>query len=587
MCGVVGVFNTVDLLSDAHKSELILARDKMFSRGPDFGGAFLNKSIGLGHRRLSIIDISADSNQPLSSNDGNLIIVFNGEIYNYLELKKTQFSKTEIFKTNGDTEVVLKLYQKYGRNVVNYLRGMFAFAIYDTEKSELFIARDHFGIKPLYYCFYNDVFYFSSQVKSLRKFQDIPDNVSSAGLVGYYLMGSVPEPHTIYENIKALPSGSTMIISREGVKEKYKYFDLRDNNIDVNDKNFSNIDLSYLFQDSVKFHLISDVPISSFLSSGIDSSIISAFAAQYSPLSTVTLGFDEFKGKHLDETVLARKTANHINSQHSEHYILKKEFNANFQHIIDAMDQPSIDGVNTYFVSKIASQLGFNVALSGLGADELLNGYGTTDWIKKYLSFQKYVPFARKINKQLLNLYGSSFLKEINPKYFGLLNNSGSIAEAYLFKRSYCLPHEIASFLDRDIFKSGWEELNIIETFNKSIMGVNNVYKMVHILETDNYMKNQLLKDSDWASMAHSLEIRVPFVDVELHKAIYPFLGKEILNKKPLFKLAQEILPDAISKRKKTGFGIPTSKWILEDSNITNFNDPRIYGKHVLDKYFL
>lgn len=573
MCGIAGIFAYRESAPPVDERELLRIREAMIHRGPDGAGLWISndRRIGLAHRRLSIIDVSDASSQPLSTPDGKFWISFNGEIYNYVALRAELKSKGHVFRTTGDTEVLLHLYMEYGEDMVTHLRGMFAFAIWDETKQALFLARDHFGIKPLYYADDGSTLRFASQVKALLKGSAIPCEPDYAGIVGFYLWGWVPDPFTTYASIKGLPAGHTMWITRSKQPSLRKFFDLSEeySTHRQNPRKQSEIDrqheLAEAIRDSVKHHLVADVPVGVFLSAGLDSAVIAGHASEinHSPLKAITLGFREYEGTNTDEAPLAAAFAGMYQMEHHVSRVTCGDFEFERERILDAMDQPSVDGVNTYFVSKAAASAGLKVSLSGLGGDELFGGYPSfqqVPQIVRLLGFGKHVPSLgqafRRVSKPLFRLFTS-------PKYASALEYGGSLAEAYFLRRVLYLPWELDDLFDPQILREGLERLDTIDTLACSVRGISSDRDAISILESSFYMRSQLLRDSDWAGMAHSLEIRVPFVDVGLLRAILRLGNKPT----PISKLnVASTLPRPLSKahlhRAKTGFATPVREWI-------------------------
>lgn len=563
MCGIAGIFNYHSDKKVSHDT-LAAMNQHMQSRGPDGAGIWLNnnKSVGLAHRRLSIIDLSQMANQPL--HDETLSIVFNGEIYNYKILRDQLIQKNHQFKTHSDTEVLLKLYREYGVDMLTQLRGMFAFAIWDEKNQTLFCARDPFGIKPFYFSDDGYTFQFASQVKTLLPY--VKPTLCNAAQVGFYLLGSVPEPHTLYENIHALPAGSYCLIQKNKKRVQKEYYSIRaafinaENNINTNVTS-----LTESLYDSVKYHLVSDVDVGVFLSAGIDSSTLVNIASEIaSPPKTMTLGFSEYKGTDKDEVPLAELIAQHFKTHHQTQWLSEEIATAQKEKIFSHMDQPSIDGINTYFVSMLASQLGMKVALSGLGADELFAGYAHFSLIPKAMRVAK--PFS---------WFGKPFrycMKgRVHPKKASLLEYGFDVPHAYILARGLFLPWELENVLDREVIKNGMIELNLFERLKQDCAGIQSVRFQISALELQWYMRNQLLRDSDWASMAHSLEIRVPFVDVRFFENIIQLIARNLLNKNDLAMAPNRKLPDAILHRKKTGFNIPVTTWFGKTNDMKGF----------------
>ncbi|HEB56059.1 MAG TPA: asparagine synthase (glutamine-hydrolyzing), partial [Gammaproteobacteria bacterium] len=388
MCGIAGIFSYSDAANQVDPEELLRIREAMVSRGPDGSGLWVsaNKRIGLAHRRLSIVDLTKAGAQPMTTQDESYHVVFNGEIYNYRELRGSLEIKGYIFRSNSDTEVLLNLYAEYNTDMVEHLRGMYAFAIWDVKKQSLFLARDPFGVKPLYYSNDGQSFRFASQVKALLKGGRIIDAAPQpAGHVGFYLWGYVPEPYTLYKGINALPAGTTLWIDSTGQKNFNQFFDLSREMANAEElaretpaiSGYAQEHLRNAIKDSVQCHQIADVDVGLFLSAGLDSTTLTALAAESNNnnLKTITLGFEEYKDTDNDETILAAVVAQNYGTHHRTRFLSKQDFIESMDDFMTAMDQPSIDGVNTYFVSKIAKEAGMKVALSGVGGDELFGGY--------------------------------------------------------------------------------------------------------------------------------------------------------------------------------------------------------------------
>lgn len=573
MCGIAGIFAYRESAPPVDEHELLSIREAMIRRGPDGAGLWVSsdRRIGLAHRRLSIIDISDASNQPLSTPDGRFWISFNGEIYNYAALRSDLVARGHVFRTAGDTEVLLHLYMEYGEDMVTHLRGMFSFAIWDEIRQGLLLARDPFGIKPLYFCDAGGTLRFASQVKALLKSSAIPTGRDSAGIVGFYLWGWIPDPFTSYEAISAVPAGHTMWVARNTAPRIRKYFSLADEYLThgENPRERTEIDRLYelaeAIRESVRHHLVADVPVGVFLSAGLDSAIIAGHASliSRSPLEAITLGFNEYDNTEIDEVPLATEFARAYGMAHHVSRVTRDDFEAERGLILDAMDQPSVDGVNTYFVSKTAKTAGLKVSLSGLGGDELFGGYPSFQQVPKIVrlfGFGKRVPSIARASRR----FSAPFFKLFtSPKYASALEYGGSLPEAYFLRRALHLPWELDDILDPRVLKDGLDRLDTINVLGRAIRGVSGDRDAISILETSCYMGSQLLRDSDWAGMAHSLEIRVPFVDVELLRAILR-LGN---LPAPIAKMdVASTLPKPLSPlhlhRAKTGFATPVREWI-------------------------
>lgn len=577
MCGIAGIFSYRNNGSLINKEELLQVRDAMIPRGPDGYGLWIsqNKNIGLAHRRLSIIDLSDAGAQPMTTEDGKSLIVFNGEIYNYRDIRARLVKKGYRFHSQSDTEVLLHLYAEKGMDMIHELRGMFAFAIWDEDKKGLFLARDPFGIKPLYYADDGKTLWFASQVKALIKGKGIDTAYDPAGHVGFFLWGHVPEPHTLYKAIRSLPAGSYIWVDENGHKTLKNYCNILDIFKEAN-KSISEFKKEEMHEhlrsallDTVQHHLIADVPVGTFLSSGLDSATITALVADAKPedLYTITLGFREYEGTRNDETPLAALVARHYESRHQTIWVQKEDFKRSYEHLVNSMDQPTIDGVNTYFVSKVAAKTGLKVCLSGLGGDELFGGYSSFQDIPRLVRTFRYFQSIPLMGKSFRIITAPVIKYFASPKYAGLLEYGGNYGGAYLLRRSLFMPWELPKLLDGDMVREGWRELSTLLCLNETIKNIKSDYLKVACLEMNWYMRNQLLRDADWAGMAHSLEIRVPLVDIILLKKIAPFLAGDLPPTKMDTAIAPvKPLPNVILNRRKTGFSIPVHEWIMREN---------------------
>jgi asparagine synthase (glutamine-hydrolysing) len=595
MCGIVSIFSYNNGNSPVDREELRRVRDYMISRGPDGYGEWYSSDnlVGLGHRRLSIIDLSESGAQPMKNKDGSLVITFNGEIYNYKTLRTNLEKKGYHFHSTSDTEVLLNLYAEKGVNMLHDLRGMFAFAIWDSKKKGLFLARDPFGIKPLYYSDDGKVFLAASQVKALLRSKIIDTSPEPAGHVGFFIWGNVPEPYTLYKGIRSLPAGSYMWVDQNGNKTVNTYCNITGIFVEADkstvqfDRKEMLVHLRNVLLDTIQHHLIADVPVGIFLSSGMDSTTLVALASEInrSPLDTVTLGFKEYVGTINDETSLATLIADSYNTLHHTIWVSKENFDNKLSHLFASMDQPTIDGVNSYFISKAAVRAGLKVSLSGLGGDELFGSYPSFKQIPRIsalLGFAKNESFPGKTFRFITQ----PFLKHMtSPKYAGLLEYGGTYSGAYLLRRGLFMPWELPEILDGDIVRQGWKELRTLVRLDETINNIDNGYLRVSALETSWYMRNQLLRDTDWAGMAHSLEIRVPLVDIELLRSVAPMLGKaESPQKRDMASTPSKALPDAVLNKDKTGFSVPVNQWIY-NSKTSGDRGLRGWAKRVYAEY--
>jgi asparagine synthase (glutamine-hydrolysing) len=572
MCGIAGIFSYRSGAKPVDGEELVRIRDSMARRGPDGAGLWLSpdRRIGLAHRRLAIIDLSDNGAQPMTSSDGSLHITFNGEIYNYRQLKSELEAKGYAFRSSSDTEVMLHLYADRGPDMVHALRGMYAFALWDERKKGLLLARDAFGIKPLYYADDGASLRFASQVKALLHGGAISPHPEPAGYVGFLTWGCVPEPFTLHREIRALPSGSHLWIDQGGAKGPTRFFSVRDEFLRAEELAES-IPAHEAVQrvlealkDSVAHHLVADVPVAAFLSAGLDSATTVALASDVSKrnLRTLTLGFQEYSGTPNDETALAALVSARFGATHETRWVQRSDFDDDLERILDAMDQPSTDGVNTYLVSKAAAGAGMKVALSGLGGDELFAGYPSFADVPRIRNLAKASAFSPAAGRWLRKLLSPILGGLSSPKYAGLLEYGGTYGGAYLLRRSLFMPWEIEEILEPDVAAQGWRDLQTLPHLAQDIQGLRSSRSIVSTLELDWYMRNQLLRDSDWAGMAHSLEIRVPYVDVTFFRAVLPVLVSGLpIGKTDVASALHPPLPDEVLKRGKTGFLVPVQQW--------------------------
>jgi len=572
MCGIAGIVAYRETAPRVDRAELLAVRESMAVRGPDGAGLWTSpdERTGLAHRRLAIIDPTEAASQPMASADGRLHITFNGEIYNYRELRAGLADRGRAFRTTSDTEVLLALYAERGAAMVEALRGMYAFGIWDAAHETLFLARDPFGIKPLYYADDGKTLRFASQVKALAAGGAVAREPDPAGHVGFFVLGSVPEPFTMYRAVQALPAGSTLILRRGGAPAISRFFDVAEETLRANES-FRGIRPSergeYLLgtlRDSVKSHMVADVPVGVFLSSGLDSSMVAALARQASgaPLHSVTLGFEEYRGTPNDEVPLAARTAAHLRTEHRTRWVTRAAFEEAFERLLAAMDQPSIDGVNTYFVSMAAAEGGMKVALSGLGGDELFGGYPSFRDVPRIERMFRGLARSPGVGAWLRRLAAPWVGAVASPKYASLAEYGGTYAGAYLLRRALYMPWEAARLMDERFFAEGWERLGLLAGLERSMAGLANGRQRVAALELSWYMRNQLLRDADWAGMAHSLEIRVPLVDPHVFRAAAPLmLGNDPPTKQAVAAMLGAELPAEILRRRKTGFSIPVHDW--------------------------
>ncbi len=573
MCGLVAMMNYAGQAVD--RDQLLRMRDAMAARGPDGAGLWLSDDacVGLAHRRLSLIDLSESGAQPMTNGDESLHIVFNGEIYNYRELRSDLEARGYIFRSSSDTEVLLHLYDRLGEQMVGALRGMYAFVIWDARRKRIFAARDPLGIKPLYYADNGIEIRFASQVRALLAGEVPSPARDPAGLVGFLLWGYVPEPFTTYRSIAALPAGSSMTVEADGRRELRSFYKVSDELAALEQSHTARVGKDEIVEaarhaltDSVRAHLVADVPVAIFLSAGMDSATIAAIAAENSdrPLRSVTLGFEEFRAAQSDETAHAAMLAGCYATDHTTRWFSRNDFEAELRAIVTAMDQPSIDGLNTYFVSKAARSCGVKTALSGVGGDELF---------ATYPSFKDIARITRLVGRTRIPAGGRAFRRLSSPllsrvglpKYAGLLEYGATVAGAYLLRRGLFMPWEIAKLLPPEVFREGWQRLAPLDRLEETAAAVESTRAKVSALELTWYMRNQLLRDADWAGMANSIEIRVPLVDVVLLRHLIPLLVRMPIGGKRFLKdVPSRAIPEAVASRPKNGFAVPIHRWLQQ-----------------------
>ena len=580
MCGINGIYAYSPAAPPVDAEELLRSRECMRSRGPDAADIWIDerRRVGLGHRRLAIIDLSAAGAQPMQR--GEQVIIFNGEIYNYQELRARLEAKGRTFTSHSDTEVLLALYDDMGESMLGELRGMFAIVLWDGARQRMFLARDPYGIKPLYYADDGGTLRVASQVKALIASERVDKRFDPAAAAGFFLRGTVPEPFTMYRAIRALPAGSYCYVDAHGVHEPQQYFSiaatLRDavqNARPVSDE-VRRETVHDAVLESVRYHMVADVPVGAFLSAGIDSTAVVALARESgaSDLQTMTLRFEEYRGRDNDEAPLAAMVAREYGVRHTIRDLALDDFRNELPRIFAAMDQPTVDGLNSYFISKAAADMGLKVALSGTGGDELFGGYTSFRDIPRWMPITSVLSRVPGLGEGVYRLNNAlaKRSRHISPKMGEILRHGASYAGAYLVKRGRFLASELPDVLGVDIAREGLERLNLLALLERTLIpDPGTPYARVAALESSLYLRNQLLRDMDWASMAHSLEVRVPLVDAHLLRKVAPVLvtrkerGKQILANAP-----RQRLPESIRARRKTGFTLPIREWLQKEGRV-------------------
>ncbi len=568
MCGLIGWFGRNG--AELQPSALGAALDRMQRRGPDGEGRWTESGVSLGHRRLAILDLEARAAQPMHSPCGRYVIAYNGEIYNFRALRSGLERSGMVFRTESDTEVILALFAAEREAMLPKLHGMFAFVIWDKLERRAFAARDPYGIKPLYLAKASHGLLVGSQVKALMATGLVAQEPCIQGQAGFWMLGSVPEPYTWYKAVSALPAGHFAWITDGAIAEQKQWWDIGSvwrNAGSVEQGADVQARVREALVESVSRHLVSDVPVGVFLSGGIDSGALAGLMAEAgaSALTGITIAYDEFQGTHDDEAPLAKELASYYGLQHKVRRVCREEFWRDLPRIVDAMDQPSIDGVNTWYASKAVAEAGLKVVVSGVGGDELFQGYSSFRTLPRLLAWGKAldrIPFG----KYLLRAAGAAQARRTsNTRWRHLEEWSHSIGGAWWLRRSVCAPEDLALVMGEEaarIALEGFRACVAVTAMAGQLAAVPTL--ALGQIESSIYMRNQLLRDSDWASMDHSVELRTPLVDAHLLEQIQPCLNEfSMFPKKSLLAMApQKPLPASIRNRRKTGFGIPVSRWL-------------------------
>ncbi len=579
MCGIVGI-----LARNAVVSPEILeqATASLAHRGPDDSGTIILREnnpepieIGLGNRRLAILDLSPLGHQPMRDPETGNWIVYNGEIYNFRELRNKLESLGTSFQSGSDTEVLLKAYGRWGKDCLQELRGMFAFAIWDAERHRLFLARDPMGIKPLYYSSFGQHFLFASEIRTLLGTGLVPRQLDPAGLANYLAFGSLYDPITMIKGVSTLRPGHFLVWESGKVREEM-YWDLTQQRETAASGTGSSLrergkveeDLYATIDESVRMQMVSDVPVGVFLSGGIDSSsLIGLLSRSGSQLSTFSIVFRE---ADYSEAEYSRLVAEKFGTDHHEILCSQHDALEALPDAIRAMDQPTIDGINTYFVSRQTRAAGIKVALSGLGGDEMFAGYSSFQTVPRMERFVRYWERVPNLLKGFLaNTYAwLASDTDQTRKLVALSRANGRVIHPYFLARMLFTPEHTDSLLtDRDPQSIERSQASLKENLSRAcdLDPVNRV----SYLESHCYMLNTLLRDSDAMSMAHGLEVRVPLIDHHLAKKLFALPGDWKLDAhtpKPLLVAALHgELPDQIVHRRKRGFTLPFEHWLRDE----------------------
>ena len=584
MCGICGIQGNIS----KHPIEAMVSA--MRHRGPDDSGIFHENTVSLAMARLSIIDTTPSGHQPMSDRSGSIWIVYNGETYNFQPERKLLEDKGYGFRSHSDTEVVLRMYEHYGDDFLLRMRGMFALAIYDKRRpgqERLLLARDHLGIKPLLYANTGSHFVFASELKAILASGLVDRAIEPDALRLLLTVGSVPQPLTMVKGVKMLLPGHRLI--REAGSERIeRFWKLETNRFpELSGMPYDKLvgTVSSSLEESVRLHMVSDVPLGAFLSGGVDSSLLVAFMARNSrhKVKTFSVGF-ESEGAHMDESNDALNVADHIGTDHTRVIVTGSEVRDAITHIASALDQPTVDGVNSYFVSK-AARTKVTVALSGTGGDELFAGYPWFINMALYADREKRHPCRAAAHRSLADIAGQRFFDPLAAgSSFGRIMN---LARNYGFLPRYARQYQI--------FGTNSAAMALSPSFKNlarvgrepglDLQGADElpfapVLERVSALCLRSYTQNQLLRDIDAVSMAHSLEVRVPFLDpvvtdMALSLPWHAKLGnvntlsnptaatyRETGTKKILIDIGIALLPDNMDLQKKRGFGMPFASWL-------------------------
>jgi len=558
MCGICGYYSTSGVFSG---DDLEKMTSTLIHRGPDADGYFLNDPVGLGHRRLSIIDLSNAANQPMTSHNGRYVMVYNGEVYNFKEIEKKIRIQNSEFRTGttSDSEVILEAFALWGPEFVQRLNGMFAIAVYDKAEKTLFLFRDRVGIKPIYYFWDGQNFAFASELKSLKKSGFILGHISTNTIaINEYLhLGYIPEPHSIYKNIFKFPSGSYAILKGNDLSIK-KYWKIGDKikPATITNEHDAKAQLKELLISSVRYRMISDVPFGTFLSGGIDSSLVTAIAQSLSsePVKTFNIRFEEAK---FDESPYAKAISKCLGTDHHEYTVTEKDAIEQIPELLNIYDEPFADSsaIPTLLVSKMAKK-NVTMILSGDGGDELFMGYGAYRWAKRLNN--PFVHAFRSPIQTTLSLLSDRYKRAShlfeNVKKENICSHIFS-QEQYLFSRS-----EIKNLLNPEYVQE--YKFDELPALSRPLTPAENQ----SLFDFNYYLKDDLLVKVDRASMQHSLETRVPMLDYRIVEFAYnlsPDLRYRNNTSKYLLKnVLYEFIPADFFKRPKWGFGIPLQKWL-------------------------
>lgn len=568
MCGIAGIFD-IKGLQEPDRVVLGAMNQSQFHRGPDEGGVHIEPGVGLAHRRLSIIDL-ASGQQPMYSDDGKLCVVYNGEIYNFRELAQELSAFGHVFKTSCDTEVILYAWRQWGTACVTRFRGMFAFALYDQDQQSVFLARDRFGIKPLFYAqLPNQQVIFGSELKVLKAHPELPRELDPRAIEDYFALGYIPEPKTIYRNVHKLRPGHTMLLQRgQPMPEQQQYWDIPFKPVAVGSEQQLRDEVLERVREAVRVRLVADVPLGAFLSGGVDSSAVVAMMAQLQdePVNTCAIGFAV---KQFNETEYAARVAARYHTNHVEHQVDSNDFDL-LDELAALYDEPYADSsaIPTYRVCQLARQK-VKVALSGDGGDEMFAGYRRYRWHMNEERLRTALPLS--IRRPIFSILGRVYPKaDWAPRVFRAKTTFQALArdsvQAYLHSVSICSAEQRSAMFSPAL-KQELQNYSVESVFAEHAANCPTAdpLSLIQYLDMKTYLPGDILTKVDRASMAHSLEVRVPLLDHPLAEwasglpsdvKLRSGEGKYILK-----KAFEPLLPNDILYRPKMGFGVPLANW--------------------------
>jgi asparagine synthase (glutamine-hydrolysing) len=561
MCGIFGLYY-LDHYHFVDKNIVINATDEMTHRGPDDSGYYVNNNIGLGHRRLSIIDLSPLGHQPMFNEDGQIVIVYNGEIYNYKEIQGDLIAKGHIFKSNCDTEVIIHAYEEWGYDCVQKFNGMFAFALWDNREKRMWVVRDRLGIKPLYYYFDDNKFICASEIKAILKTGYVKSELNENVLDAYFSMGYVPGPETMFRYIKKLTPGNYLVIQNSRMQQR-QYWDFneipeRETTLEAEIEN-----ISLLLEDCVKKRLMSDVPLGAFLSGGLDSSVVVGMMSKAvsDPVNTFTVAYHQ----GFSEKDYAQIVAERFKTNHNVFYLEPDDFHSSLQTLIHFAEEPIVEpaAIALYHLSKLAREKAI-VLLSGEGSDEVFAGYYLYQFMRKIDTARSVIPgFIQSVISRTSSLAP----KTKYQKYLDWLTLP--LSTRYQGTSSYLTPTIKQKLYQPDFLNTKSEYLE--EQFNSHFSKVQDKDPLTQMLyvDTKTWLVDDLLVKADKMTMAASIELRVPFLDYRLVEAATALPSNHKIKKGEgkflVKKIAERFLPENIIYRKKMGFPVPTNDWFKGD----------------------